>query len=139
MDMLVRLPDWEKRLIATVNERRLTPYVYGATDCACFVQAAVEAVTGVVLMGGIEKPKGWIGAAKFMIAHGWESVEDMINEVVGPPLAAPSLSRPGDIISFMAIGEPHLGVRVGDTALSPADKGLEAIGAQCWVHAWKIG
>lgn len=139
MDMLTRLDDWQSRLAVAVNERRLTPYVYGRTDCACFAQVCVAAVTGVTLMAGIEKPKGWIGAAKFMIAHEWDDVEAMITEIVGPPMASPALSRPGDIISFVSIGEPHLGVRVGDVALSPADKGLEVIAAQRWVRAWKIG
>jgi len=139
MEQLTRLDNWQPRLAAAINDRRLAPYVYGRTDCACFVQASIAAVTGVTLMDGIEKPMGWIGAAKFLIAHGWDDVEAMIVDIIGPPMASPSLSRPGDIISFVSIGEPHLGVRVGDVALSPADTGLEVITAQRWVRAWKIG
>lgn len=135
---LTRLSDWQQRLVKTVNERRLMPYVYGRTDCACFVQAAVLAVTGTMLLAGVEKPKGWIGAAKFMLANGWEDVEQMATAVLGPPVSA-DLSRPGDVVSFELAEELHLAVRVGDAALTPAGEGLQVVDRLAWRNAWLVG
>jgi len=133
-----RLDDWEKRLIALANEWRTRPYVYGISDCGCFAQAAIEAVTGVALLSDVERPRGWLSAAKFMIAHGWDSVEDMATELLGAPVE-PSLSGPGDIVSFSEGGESHLAVRVGSVALSPSGKGLIVVAAGSWRRAWKVG
>lgn len=132
-----RRADWEPRLITLANDWATTPYVYGVSDCACFAQAAVEAVTGIVLLEGIEKPRGMMGAARFMIARGWETVEDLATELLGAPLD-PLQSRRGDIVSFVE-QEPHLAVRVGDTALSPSAGGLVVVGPARWHLAWKIG
>lgn len=132
-----RLPDWEPRLIALANDWATRPYVYGVSDCACFAQAAIEAVTGVVLLEGTEKPRGMMGAARFMIARGWESVEDMATALLGAPLD-PRQSRRGDIVSFVE-QEPHLAVRVGDVALSPTAGGLVAVEPRHWHLMWKVG
>lgn len=137
-NMMARLPDWEPRLIALVNERRRLPYRYGTNDCAVFAQLAVEAVTGTVLLPGVERPTGMISAAKFMIARGWDDVEQMATELLGPP--TDGASRRGDIVSYEAVGELHLAVRVGDGALSPVgDIGLMAIEPARWRRAWRVG
>lgn len=133
-----RLPDWEPRLVALANGWRTRPYVYGVSDCACFAQAAVEAVTGVLLLEGIEKPRGMMGAARFMISRGWESVEDMAEELLGTPVD-PAATRRGDIVSFVGDGESHLAVRIGDVALSPSASGLAVIVPRCWHLGWKVG
>lgn len=41
-----RLADWWPRLQAVVTAFDGQPFVWGATDCACFAAACVEAVTG---------------------------------------------------------------------------------------------
>lgn len=43
---LKRLPDWQPRLIAYVNVRRLKPFEVGELDCAIWWIGAVEAMTG---------------------------------------------------------------------------------------------
>src|SRR5262245_55752535 len=107
---LVRRPDWEQRLVELVRTRRTTPYRYGVNDCATFAQDAVEAVTGMVLLPGAERPKGWLGAAKFLIAHDWVDVEEMATALLGSP-KAPHVSRRGDIVSYGDDDEFHLAVR----------------------------
>lgn len=99
---------------------------------------AVEAVTGVELLPGVEVPTGWLGVAKFMIAHGWDDVEAMATELLGNP-SEPSLSRRGDVVSFLEGGEKHLAVRAGSEALTPSPEGLRVIGAAHWLNAWRVG
>lgn len=133
-----RRDDWEQRLIKLANDWRNKEYEYGKTDCGCFAQSAVEALTGVVLLSDVERPKSEIGAARFMIAHGWHTIEDMATGLLGSPVN-PIASRRGDIVSFAEGGALHLAVRVGDAALSPGPKGLIVVGRKAWRSAWKVG
>lgn len=139
MTKLERLPDWEQRLIDTANERRTLPYAYGVNDCGCFAQAAIKAVTGVTLLEGIELPRGWLAAAKFMMARGWSNIEDTMTDLLGQPMDDPQQSRRGDIVSYEEGGEFHVAVRVGDCALTPAIGGLAVIPASRWRRWWKVG
>lgn len=132
------MPDWERRLAAVVNANRATPYAYGSFDCAVFARMAVKAVTGVELLAGIDLPKGWIGAAKFMIARGWGDVEAMTEELLGASVA-PDMSRRGDIVSYSDGGELHLAVRVGDDAVAASPAGLVVVPRPHWRRAWLVG
>lgn len=134
---LARLPDWESRLAKLANEWRHRPYAYGVTDCGRFMLDAVECVTGTTLLAGVTWPRGWLGVAKFMIANGWESVEDTMDDLL--PAMPTGESRRGDVVSFSANEERHLAVRVGDAALSPSVNGLVVIGAGIWCRAWRVG
>ena len=138
MNNLTRLPDWQPRLAKLVNERRSVPYAYGSNDCWCFAQAAINAVTGKTLRPDIA-PKTWLAAAKVLISNGWESVEAMMTELLGPPMDDPKTSQPGDIVSFELLGSEHLAVRAGDTALTPGRDRLEMIAVTEWRKAWRVG
>jgi len=134
---LVRLEGWERRLAALANQWRHRPYAYGVTDCGRFMIEAVTAVTGAVLLEGVTWPRGWLGIAKFMIANGWDSVESTMDDLL--PAMETAASRRGDIVSFVRGDEPHLAVRVGDTALSPGADGLLAFPRPTWRRAWLVG
>lgn len=134
---LQRLDGWELRLADLANDWRNRPYAYGTRDCARFAQCTTKAITGVTLPEGIDWPTGWIGAAKFMIARGWNSVEDPMNELL--PSACVANSKIGDIVSYEAMDELHLAVRVGDTALTPGPVGLVFVERPRWRNAWKVG
>ncbi len=134
---MTRLDGWEERLVALANARRRAPYVYGSNDCWCFTRAAVLAITGETLLPEMDPPKTWFAAAKVMIAHRWESVEDLMTEMLGPPMTDPKASRTGDIVSFEVLGSSHLAVRFGDTALTPGPAGLEFV--DVWRCAWSVG
>lgn len=139
MTPLQRRPDWQERLAQVVNERRSLPYVYGSTDCFCFMRAAVEAVTGVLLLPDLELPRTWMAAAKTMLAHGWESIPDMGTALLGPALADPFATGPGDVVCYEQAGDLHLAVRVGDAALAPAAEGLMVVERGRWRLGWKVG
>jgi hypothetical protein len=110
----------------------------GTNDCACLARAAVEAVTGVDVAPGIEMPKGWIAAAKLMISRGWNSVEDMATELLGPS-SDPAESMPGDIVSYEVGGDAHLAVRIGGIAVAPTLHGTQPVPPQAWRKCWKVG
>ncbi len=135
---MTRRDDWRVRLTSVARDWRVKPYIYGQTDCACFVQAAVEAVTGVVLLEAVEKPSGMMESARFLISRGWRNVEGMAEALLGASVE-PDLSRAGDVVSFFEGGEPHLAVRVGDLALSPSATGLNVIVRKQWRRAWQVG
>src|SRR5262249_49466530 len=118
-------------------EKAAVPYRYGINDCATFACAACAAVTGVT-PEGLDRPPGMLAAAKLMIARGWESIEDAAIGLLGPPVDV-ALSRPGDLVSYAEAAEIHLAVRVDDTAVSPADRGLKLVDRPAWRHAWKVG
>lgn len=134
---LVRLGDWETRLGRYANSWRSVDYAYGLADCTRFAHGAVEAITGADILPGMVWPTGWISAAKLMIARGWDSVEAPISELLPEMWAADC--RRGDIVSYWLGGEVHLAVRVGDTALAPAAKGLMVVERSQWARAWKVG
>lgn len=134
---LVRLDDWEARLARHANSWRAVEYAYGLTDCTRFAHGAVEAITGVDILPGMQWPTGWISAAKFMIAKGWDSVEVPVAELL-PELDAVE-SRRGDIVSYRQGGELHLAVRVADAALAPASRGLFVVERRMWHRAWMVG
>lgn len=134
---LQRQPGWQQRLAAVANERRTLPYAYGTTDCSCFARAAIEAVTGRVLVADA-KPKSKIAAARVMKRRGWHTVEEMMTDLLGAA-CEPILTQSGDIVSYRMGGEMHLAVRFGDTALSPLSNGLGVIAPQRWHSGWKVG
>lgn len=133
-----RRDDWQPRLVSLANEWRNRPYVYGVTDCATFARAAVHAVTGVTLLPDLDRPKGWLAAAKTMIARGWLDVDQMATELLGEPFD-PAQSRGGDIVSFDEGEELHLAVRIGAEAMTPSATGLRLIEPNRWIRAWKVG
>ena len=136
---LVRRPDWEQRLVALVRERRTMAYRYGVNDCGTFMLDAVATMTGVDLLPGVTRPTGWLSAAKFFIARGWDDVEDMATELLGEPVG-PAASRPGDVVSFERDDELHLAVRVGSDAVTPTQLGLDVVMAAQWRRrAWLVG
>lgn len=99
---------------------------------------AVAAVTGIELLAGIDPPKGWLGAARFMISRGWADVEEMAEDLLGQSVAA-DLSRRGDIVSYADGGELHLAVRVGDQAVAASPTGLVVVPRVHWRRAWLVG
>jgi hypothetical protein len=138
MSGLVRRPDWQPRLIELANQRRRMPYSYGKNDCWLFARAAVETMTGALLFPDMPSYGGWIAAARVMISRGWETIEDMATEMLGPP-TDPETSRPGDIVSYEAAGDLHLAVRIGDMAIAPMMHGTQPIAPHDWRRCWKVG
>jgi hypothetical protein len=134
---LRRLDDWQQRLIVLTNDWRRRPYAYGITDCWQFMLASVEAETGEALMPGVVWPTRLVPVVKFMIANGWESVEEAMDDLLPPMLL--DHSQPGDVVSFENGCESHMAIRVGESALTPGLAGLVEFPRSTWRRAWKVG
>lgn len=73
--MIVRVPDWEKRLNEVVERHMDLPSQFGVSDCWMIPADAFEAITGEKLYRGI-RYKTEAGAAKQLRKRGFETVED---------------------------------------------------------------
>lgn len=136
--MLRRFDDWPARLHAFVRARQSLPYVYGETDCASFAQAAILEMTGIDVMPGVVRPTSRIAAARFLLAGGYGDIEGLATELLGPPLESARLAGRGDIISFEANGECHLGVVTGLDAATPGKDGILWVHRALWRRGWRV-
>lgn len=133
-----RREDWRERLVEYVNQSSKVPYRYGEMDCWCFSSGCVRAQTDVVLYPEETPPRSAMAAYRIMDRRGWETVEDIMTEALGPSVSADEAST-GDIVSVWMAGDLHLAVKVGDAVLTPGQAGLEAVAPSKWNRAWKVG
>ena len=109
---VARLPAWDVRLHAYIEETKTQARVWGQTDCAIWSMGAVDAMCGSVLAdefrGQYDDP---ISARTDLTARGWGNLRDAVIERVGPEL-------PG--------GATH--VTMGDLIYTPTDDGLGGLG-----------
>ncbi len=113
---------WRQELTHLIN--RWPSYEWGVSDCE---------------IPDMEREKGWINAAKFMMRRGWATVEDAMDELLGEKIPVDSAVE-GDIILFITQydKEMHLAVHAGEEALSPGPYGLQVIERTSWIAAWKV-
>jgi len=147
---LKRLPDWQARLGACLDEWRLAEFHWGEADCACFAAAAVEAMTGHDPMGDLRGGYDDLPAAQAALkAAGHHSLYHLLMKCFGRPVS-PAFARPGDIALDHGADGPTLGVVNGrHTAflgvLRPADGqaehpiGLVFEPTKTMRHIFKIG
>lgn len=94
-----RLPDWEPRIIALLEEASDRPFRLGEWDCALFAAAAVEALTGfdggAAFRGRYRTPAGFLRALK---REGFDDIFAPFDAALGQRIT-PALLRRGDIVS----------------------------------------
>jgi hypothetical protein len=134
-----RLPNWEDRLRDLVNRTCNEPYRYGLFDCWTFASMGVLAVTGVTLLPGVVLPRGWLGAAKFLLKHNLDNVEELAIAALGILPDDPERARAGDLVLHIVGEEQHLALRVGNAAVTPASDGLVVVERSRWTASWAIG
>lgn len=117
---MTRLPDWSARLAAVLHAAENRPFDDARWNCARFVLACIEAMTG-------QRPS-W---------HTAPTLEAMAASAGFQPIL-PSFTRPGDAV--MAPGPDRLGVAVeaGRAAFIGPRGLLHAPITTCSV-AWRIG
>lgn len=132
-----RLPDWQPRLAAFLEDAGRLPFAEGRHDCALFAAGAVAAMTG-------EDPAaGWRG--RYRTTRGGLRVLRAAGHRDHLALAAalfegipPAFARMGDLAAVPGQGGPALGVVQGEGVfvLTPAGMGLVPLTAA--TAAWRL-
>lgn len=89
-----RLKGWEKTLKAVIVKHLALPSKYGVSDCYLIADDSVEAVSGERMFSDVEYTNE-IGAAKALLARGFNTVEDAFRSKFEE--ISPSLAHRGDI------------------------------------------
>lgn len=123
-----RLPNWETRLIAFLQQAQQRPFVWGEFDCALAVADALHAVTGG------DFAADWRGryrsersATKQLLKRGFTSVYHALSAALHqrPTTATQWLGR-GDIGGTLVQGVPSIGVIYSGALWLPTPCGLRA-------------
>lgn len=89
-----RLKGWENALKVVIEKHMALPSEYGVSDCYLIPDDAVEAITGERMYPDVSYSNE-IGAAKALLAHGFENVEQAFAAKFKE--CPPSLAQRGDI------------------------------------------
>lgn len=138
---LMRLPDWQPRLIRYVRDRGRKPFEVGENDCATFWIGAVEAMTGRRPV-----PVTWRNTADClaMLRANGDSLERAfrIAEALGPGAAVADLEqlRRGDVVLYH---QPGVGDTFGlvwdrQTLLGPGADHIEQAPASVAMKVWRV-
>jgi Domain of unknown function (DUF6950) len=114
----LRLPDWESRFAAVLQEAIGRAYHPVEWNCALFTRACVEAITGLDL------PRELRGSLI-------ETVDCLF------PRIRRSLARPGDVV-LASIPAATLGVCTGRYAAFLGESGLQSIPMSEVSLAWRV-
>ena len=134
---MVRLDDWEPRLMAQLDSARGLAFQWGRHDCCTFAAACVLAMTGTDPMpefrGHYRTARGSVRALRGIGAGKLAATLDAKFAAI-----APALAHRGDLV--MADGS--IGIAMGDVAIfvgAEADRqGLVRVPRADWTHAWRV-
>lgn len=132
----MRLPDWEARLAAVVDEAQRRPFAWGHFDCCTFASDAAQAVSGVDRMGGLRRRYRDMRSA-LRLVRDLGGLMNAVKQALGEPLATPKLAQRGDIVLVRA-KLPALGVVVGQSALVPLVFGVQRVAMGDWIAGWRV-
>lgn len=141
---IARLPDWEQRLAAYLDEVRTTPFRYGRHDCALYAAGAVLAMTGSDLADAYRgRYRSVAGSIRLLRTQGQGTLEATVDALFTE--RAVGFARRGDL----AMHGGSLGVVIGADAMfiteTQADdhrvvgQGLERVPRALWDKAWAVG
>ena len=132
-----RLPDWEARLHAYLEEVREKAFAWGEHDCALHGANVVKVMTGedhgAPFRGRYSTPRGAAGALRRYGAGTLEATFDSHLEAIPPAFAGR-----GDLV----LADGSLGVCMGGFALFVGAEGerdgLVRVARAKWVKAWRV-
>ena len=137
--MSARLPNWRSALSAYFEKVRATAFVYGKSDCACFVAGAVEAMTGVDPMADIRgRYATVIGAKRFLKSAGASSLADFVARSFEE--VHPAYARCGDLGVIKTDGPfgAALGVVSGERVMALTENGLDSVDRSTMQRAFTV-
>lgn len=130
-----RLSGWQQRLEAFVRERRATPFAWGRNDCCSFAADAVQVQTGAAVLPHLRGYSTARAALRTVAQHG--GLRALACAALGPEIS-PAFAGVGDVVLVRAGKREVLTVCNGAVALGPGSSGIEAIGMEAAVAAWRI-
>lgn len=137
-----KLPDWQDRLAAYLEDCQGRRFAYGSHDCALFAAGAVEAMTGVDLAEGWRgRYRGPASARRALGGSPAEGLMATVDAALGPR-RAPGEALAGDVLAVpLSATRIALGVCVGAgdmVALVRYPSGLVVRGSDPALAAWSV-
>lgn len=114
----MRRADWPERLAGLIDERRRTPFAWGAQDCALFAADAVQAITGddpAKHFRGYDDEREALRIVKD--AGGMRGLVDLPEKPKG-------FAQRGDVVLAEIDGRETFGVCIGSQYVAPGVDGL---------------
>jgi hypothetical protein len=129
-----RLPDWQTRLQALIQQRLVQPFAWGSHDCCLFVCDGIEAITGHDPAADLRGYSTEREALRILQAHGGVLglAEARAGESI-PVLAA----QVGDVGLLPIDGRDTLALCGGAHWLAPGAVGLVAVPLDMASDAWR--
>ena len=132
MRLSTRHPDWEPRLAACVEDWIPRAYAFkSGHDCAAFVFACIEAVTGEKLALELRPYKTQADQARALRGFGWDDLPAAADATLGPRIA-PLQAHRGDVVSDGSV----LGIKAAHGCFAFSEDGMVQIAP---VIAWPVG
>lgn len=134
-----RLPDWEARFYAYLQEVRARPYDPVAHNCAHYILGAVSAITGddAAARLGIQLPATELGVARLLVER--RGMRGIAEDYFGCAAAAPLLGRRGDVGITTGEDGEVLGVFDSDGLICLTHEGLWRFSMQECLGSWRLG
>jgi hypothetical protein len=136
VDTLPRLRDWPERLDALLRDRADWPFVWGVHDCCTFCADAVQAITGVDVMGTLRQ-RYHSAFEALGLTQELGGLKAAVSSVLGEP-CSPALCTVGDVLLLSNDDREVVALCNGETAIVTGPRGLLAIASPHILAAWRV-
>jgi hypothetical protein len=133
---LTRLRDWPERLDVLLRQRAGWPFVWGVNDCCTFAADAVQAITGVDVMGTLRQ-RYHSAFEALGLTQELGGLRGAVSSLLGEP-CDPVFCTVGDVLLVMNDGRELLAVCNGASAIAPGPRGLETLANPQILAAWRV-
>jgi hypothetical protein len=132
---MTRHAEWEPRLAATVQDWQGRVHEpCNGRDCAAFVLACIEAVTGEALRLPLRRYRTVQGQGRALLALGYADLQAAADGLLGARIA-PLWAQRGDVVTDGAV----LGVMLAGGGVAFGESGMAVIRRPDIVAAWPVG
>ena len=136
VDPLPRLRDWPERMDALLRARAEWPFVWGVHDCCTFCADAVQAITGVDVMGTLRQ-RYHSAFEALGLTQELGGLKAAVSSVLGEP-CSPALCTVGDVLLLSNDDREVVALCNGETAIVTGPRGLLAIASPQIMAAWRV-
>ncbi|MDO9357860.1 MAG: hypothetical protein Q7T70_02560 [Polaromonas sp.] len=132
---MTRLPDWQTRFAEFGSARARMPFSWGSNDCCSFAAAAVEAITGRNPMDDVVPYDTEAAAGRLILRAG--DLRALASQYLGESVQ-PVFAAVGDVVLVVNAGREALGICNGVNVIGPGVAGIDVLGIDAALAAWKI-